>query len=177
MELVRATQSKDQGAMPHGRWKTALLETLTASGTPLSDYWIQKSRVDDDLRIPKTKRITEAGFDSFVQRVDRWSRDPYEGSSEQSEEELDFTGMFVAGAAGRSFFVSSSGHFGLAAEGAQVGDTVCVFEGHKIPFLIRPVDEADHSRGWHLIGEAYHHDICPGRLILERGHGEPIMLV
>lgn len=155
MGLVYDTYPESVGKPPHeGPWTKPLMETLTASGSPLAEIWACKNRiVDDQGTTIRTPTVTEAGF---AEHLERWSRsrcDQYL-MPEESDEESDFRGFFFTAVTGRRFYVSSAGHFGLATEGARAGDRVCMFEGHRMPFVVRPVDEADMSKGAHLVGEA-----------------------
>lgn len=154
MELVFATCPESVGKPPNEcPWTKPLMETLTASGSPLGEYWTHCQWVVDDMGTIRTPAVTEAGFAEFLERCCRWSRDRYV-IPDKSVEESDFTGLFFKVAIGRRFYISAARHFGLATEGARAGDRVCMFEGHRVPFVVRPVDEADMSKGAHLVGEA-----------------------
>lgn len=154
MELIQTSQTKGQlVTLNKSPWKKPLLETLSASGAPWMDFWNYWAKVIDDKGTLKTAKATEAGFDAFIERINRWHRER-RAVGMPSEEEDDFTGLFFLAVTGRRFFVSSEGHFGLATEGAQVGDFVCAFEGHRVPFVVRSVDVEDLSKGYRLVGEA-----------------------
>lgn len=175
MRLVHATHPESVGKPHHELpWLKQLMETLSASGSPLGDHWTQSLKfVVDDLGTVRTSTVTEAGFVKFLERLRRWSCDRYV-VPETSLEASDFTDLFLVAVTGRRFYVSSAGHFGLATEGARVGDYVCTFEGHPVPFIVRPVDEADMLKGVYLVGEAvstcseycHHHErIWSGTLV------------
>lgn len=154
MKLVHATHPESVGKPPNEcPWMKPLMETLSASGSPLGDFWTNVEKVVDDVGTIRTWAVTEAGFAKFLERLRRWSCDRYV-IRETSVEEFDFTGLYFTAAVGRRFYISSAGHFGLATDGARVGDLVCAFEGHRVPFVVRPVDEADKSEVAHLVGEA-----------------------
>lgn len=57
------------------------------------------------------------------------------------------------------FFVTDNGLFGMTYQGVQTGDALCVFQGAKMPHLLRRQDPAS----WTFVGEAY----VPGKM-----HGE-----
>lgn len=175
MRLVHATHPESVGKPLHELpWLKQLMETLSITGSPLGDYWTQWHKVVyDDLGTARTWTATEVGFLEFLERLRRWSCDRYV-APETSVEEYDFGNLFLSVASGRRFYVSSAGHFGLATGDARVGDYVCMFEGHRVPFVVRPVDEADMSKGVYLVGEAvstysvycHHHErIWSGTLV------------
>ncbi|KAL5327565.1 hypothetical protein ACEPPN_005265 [Leptodophora sp. 'Broadleaf-Isolate-01'] len=68
---------------------------------------------------------------------------------------------------GRRFFVTMKGYIGLALPEVSQGDSVCVFLGTKIPFVVRP--EGDHFL---LIGEAYVQGMMNGEAIQELESGK-----
>lgn len=155
MRLVHATHPGSVGKPPHELpWLKQLMETLSITGSPLGDYWSHWHKVvDDDLETARTWTVSEVGFVKLLERLRRWSDDQYV-VPEPSVEEFDFGNLFIYATAGRRFYVSSAGHFGLAAGDARVGDYVCTFEEHRVPFVVRPVDEEDMSKGVYLVGEA-----------------------
>ncbi|KAF2095100.1 hypothetical protein NA57DRAFT_79588 [Rhizodiscina lignyota] len=50
----------------------------------------------------------------------------------------------------RRFFVSSDGRMGIGPPVMQVGDTVCIFCGGDVPYVLRR-----HEDKWRFVGEAY----------------------
>ncbi|KAF4631737.1 hypothetical protein G7Y89_g6397 [Cudoniella acicularis] len=62
--------------------------------------------------------------------------------------------------AGRTFFLTQKGYYGLGPWGMREGDMVCVLFGAAVPFIIRPQDGP-----WKLVGEAYVHGIMDGEAI------------
>lgn len=155
MRLVHATHPESVGKPPHELpWLKQLMETLSITGSPLGDYWTQWHKfIEDGLGTARSRAVTEVGLVHFLERLRRWSCDRYV-VPETSVEESDFGDSFIKAAAGRRFYVSSAGHFGLTSGDARVGDHVCTFEGHRVPFVVRPVDEVDMSKGVYLVGEA-----------------------
>lgn len=59
----------------------------------------------------------------------------------------------------RAMFVTRKGYVGLAPWNAQTGDWVCVLNGGKTPFLLRP---SPGTRYVSLVGDAYVHGIMAG---------------
>lgn len=174
MKLVHATHPDSVGKPPHEfLWMQQLMETLSASGSPLGDYMAQRQKVVDDMGTVRTYTVTEVGFCKFLERLRCWSCDRYV-VPDMGVEESDFTNFFCSATVGRRFYVSSAGHFGLVAGDARVGDYVCMFEGHQVPFVVRPVDVTDKSKGGYLVGEAvstysgycnHHERIRPAKLV------------
>ncbi|KAH7379332.1 hypothetical protein DE146DRAFT_761521 [Phaeosphaeria sp. MPI-PUGE-AT-0046c] len=63
-------------------------------------------------------------------------------------------------ALGRRFFITKSGHFGLAPPAAEKGDKVALLQGVDVPFILRK-----QGRGFELIGEAYVDGLMNGAVI------------
>jgi hypothetical protein len=59
----------------------------------------------------------------------------------------------------RRFFVSTLGRIGWAPFGTRVGDRVCVFQGMRIPMILRPAKDL-----WEIIGACYVHGLMDGEL-------------
>ncbi|KAI0599877.1 heterokaryon incompatibility protein-domain-containing protein [Biscogniauxia sp. FL1348] len=59
----------------------------------------------------------------------------------------------------RALFVTSRGYIGLAPWNAQLGDSICLLEGGKTPFLLRKAREGDY---YHFVGECYVYGIMGG---------------
>jgi hypothetical protein len=76
--------------------------------------------------------------------------------------------IFVTGAGvHRRIFWTKRGYLGLARNGIRDGDSVCLFPGAKVPFIIRgPVARHRQGGGWrefyHIVCEAYIHGIMKG---------------
>lgn len=62
--------------------------------------------------------------------------------------------------AGRCLFMSSSGHLGLAPEASEEEDVICVLQGARVPFIVRPTGHHKCS----LVGEAYVHGVMDGEV-------------
>lgn len=60
---------------------------------------------------------------------------------------------------GRRFFMSKDGYIGLAPAEARIGDTVCVFFGGNVPYVIRELEVSDKSSSpaFELVGPSYLH--------------------
>jgi len=59
----------------------------------------------------------------------------------------------------RRFFVSNDGRFGWVPLRTQIGDHVCVFQGMRIPIILR-----SHNNRWEVIGACYVHGLMDGEL-------------
>ncbi|KAL2279168.1 hypothetical protein FJTKL_13559 [Diaporthe vaccinii] len=101
MGLVYATYPESVGKPAHeGPWTKPLMETLTASGSPLAEIWACKNRfVDDQGTTIRTPTVTEAGFAEFLERWSRSRCDRYL-MPEESDEESDFRGFFFTAVTG-----------------------------------------------------------------------------
>jgi hypothetical protein len=67
--------------------------------------------------------------------------------------------------------------FGLTHNGVKPDDTICVFEGAKVPHLLRRLD----ATSWAFVGEAYVYEIMHGEAEAATADGgaepEPFILV
>ncbi|KAF9237218.1 heterokaryon incompatibility protein-domain-containing protein [Melanogaster broomeanus] len=59
-----------------------------------------------------------------------------------------------------TFAKTEMGYVGLVPRSAQLGDTIGLFKGGKVPLVLRPLKEHDES--WRLVGECYVHGIMQG---------------
>ena len=62
---------------------------------------------------------------------------------------------------GRRFFVTRRGYFGLGSNAMKVEDRVCLFQGGKTAYLVRPTGRQAH----HFIGDAYVHGLMNGEML------------
>ena len=67
----------------------------------------------------------------------------------------------------RRLAITKTGRFALVPQCAQPGDVCCVFLGMVTPFVLRPgaIYDGDKARYYHLVGEAYVHDVMAGELV------------
>ncbi|KAF2799470.1 hypothetical protein K505DRAFT_265542, partial [Melanomma pulvis-pyrius CBS 109.77] len=63
---------------------------------------------------------------------------------------MPFHSAIQWGSAGRSFFTTAQGYMGTGPPYAKNGDVVCIFQGAKMPFLLRKDGE-----GYLLVGESF----------------------
>jgi hypothetical protein len=56
------------------------------------------------------------------------------------------------------FCITSEGRMGQVQKAAEVGDLICVFEGGRVPFTLRP----NGGHAFSLVGESYVHGIMQG---------------
>lgn len=68
-------------------------------------------------------------------------------------------------ALGRRFFITRHGYIGLGPKTAQVGDTVAVFCGLNVPFILRQRQEMSSQQCWQLVGETYVHGAMNGEVV------------
>lgn len=64
-------------------------------------------------------------------------------------------------AASRRFCITREGRMGQVPREAEIGDLVCIFEGGRVPFVLRARGEGAFS----LIGESYVHGIMQGEAV------------
>ncbi|KAH8655076.1 heterokaryon incompatibility protein-domain-containing protein [Tricladium varicosporioides] len=60
---------------------------------------------------------------------------------------------------GRTLFKTERGHVGLSSPHTKAGDAIALFQGGKMPFVIREAEEGK----WQIIGDAYIHGIMNGK--------------
>ena len=75
----------------------------------------------------------------------------------------------------RRFFTTKKGYMGLAAENVTEGDVVAVFNGARVPHVLRPADEVDgrSMKSFRISSDAYVHGIMDGEA-LGASTGEPV---
>jgi hypothetical protein len=67
---------------------------------------------------------------------------------------------------GRRFCITQSGHMGLVPGKTEVGDSVCVFTGNEVPFILRKAPSVRKRRqGFLLVGESYIHGLMDGEAL------------
>lgn len=149
--------------------RTSLWKTLTASGptTPPanSQNQGQQQQQQQSGRGPPTQR----GFDTWLAErrecATKGSLDGLRLDRDAREEVSRFAYYCDRATRGRRAFVSAAGHLGLAAAGAEVGDTVCVFPGIRTPFAVRKAERGNPAEGAYvLVGEVDHYGIVSGVL-------------
>ena len=67
----------------------------------------------------------------------------------------------------RRFFRTKTGWYGIAHRLIREGDVCCVFEGVRVPFVLRPVS----GGGYKLVGDAYVHGIMRGEAVAMMKNG------
>ena len=67
------------------------------------------------------------------------------------------------------FCVTEKGYAGLVPGESDIGDSICVFHGGRVPFVLRKPDFTQQNRYgvsvWNLLGECYIHGIMHGRAL------------
>lgn len=84
-------------------------------------------------------------------------RRPEEGLFELATESQRFEQAFSRFLAGRRFCISRRGYIGWVHSVCQPGDQICVFEGCRVLFAIRPQGD-----GYELLGDCYLHGLMDG---------------
>jgi hypothetical protein len=69
-------------------------------------------------------------------------------------------------------FISQRGFVGLGPAGLEVGDVVVIFEGAKLPYLLRQLKIDGEEGVWKLVGEAYVHGIMYGEFMKQERQTE-----
>lgn len=80
---------------------------------------------------------------------------------------------FRAAVEGRRFAVTSKGYMGLVPRTTEIGDSVCVFLGSHIPFVVRSRGGGD----FELVGECYVHGIMNGEVMAMDLKKQDVVLV
>ena len=62
---------------------------------------------------------------------------------------------------GRRMFKRHDGRLGLAPPGAEAGDSICVFLGGDVPYILWEVNTGI----WEFIGECYLHEMMDGQAL------------
>ena len=71
-----------------------------------------------------------------------------------------FEGAYMAVSQGRRFFTTLGGYMGVGPPGMQPGDSVCVFLGGNVPWVVR-----QEGSEYTLVGECYVHGIMDGEIM------------
>ncbi|OTA64865.1 HET-domain-containing protein [Hypoxylon sp. EC38] len=128
--------------------------TLTADAVQLKD---QPPGTMDQLRrsfkayCVKFGCTLVPGFDPEFSEAESWG----------------FERRFWWAALNRRFFRTKTGWYGLAHKLIREGDVCCVFEGVRVPFVLRPVD----GEGYKLVGDAYVHGVMRGEAVTMMKNG------
>jgi hypothetical protein len=80
---------------------------------------------------------------------------------------------------GRRFFVTDTGHIGLAPDFARVGDSVHVLKGASVPFIFRenPHSYANELMTVRLVGECYVQGIMRGEIWADAPKVEELVII
>jgi hypothetical protein len=74
--------------------------------------------------------------------------------------------LWLRKAAGRQFAITQSGYIALVPDFAKINDTICVFLGASVPYVIR--ESSEEGKSWQLVGETYVHGVMDGVSVLGR---------
>ncbi|KAI8944090.1 HET-domain-containing protein [Xylaria longipes] len=95
----------------------------------------------------------------------------------QKSEVLGFTGHILESIICRRFFFSKNGYMGLAPDGIQQGDMICVLAGGHVQFILRRAGTASANSPetevvCTILGEAYLHGIMDGEAVRKVDEGK-----
>jgi hypothetical protein len=146
------------------------LDSYCTPGSAQERFWrtiTADSFVDDDeyVRIPTASHAAlSSWFTTVKSSIDR-GRDPLV---------TPYVFAFWSAVSGRNFFMTKSGHMGLCFPHARLGDEVWVLAGGKVPFVLRPLDEAADTAEAptitrKLIGECYLDSYMDGEALQKEG--------
>lgn len=76
----------------------------------------------------------------------------------------------------KDLFVTDRGYLGLGHEGCTPGDTVCIFAGGEVPFLVRP-HPGGAEKAFQFLGECYVHGVMDGEAWDETAPLEQFLLL
>jgi hypothetical protein len=119
----------------------AIFRTFTADRTALSP------RINDEYK---------ARYFSTLTRLKLGSNEPDQNILEADW--IQVSRFILPIVEGKDMFVTEQGYIGLAEEGFQVDDLVCIFFGGEVPFLVRRVDD----NRFRLLAECYVHGVMDG---------------
>ena len=134
-------------------WRTTLLERTNPIG-------FEDLSLDDFLRLSAFLDRATSNTSSYAQEVENVCAERKQANSSKQPSEMLILGMIDIEMRDKVFFLTENGHFGLAYPGACKGDTVSVFDGAKVPHLLR--SRPAESSTWTFVGETYVHDLMHG---------------
>jgi hypothetical protein len=146
------------GSIVDGPSFDAFWRTLVYNRGPRFDYDSPNQRADSALAIAFGYWYLE----KKLQMSRRWEDDPitwaiHDRLLKTLAEPFEEAECKVRHA--RRFFVSRLGRIGWAPFRTRVGDQVCVFQGMRIPIILRPAEDL-----WEIIGACYVHELMDGEL-------------
>jgi hypothetical protein len=86
-----------------------------------------------------------------------WQQRPAEEIFQLAVKSVRFEQAFSRFLAGRRFCISHKGYIGWVHSACRPGDQICVFEGCRVLFAIRPQGD-----GYQLLGDCYLHGLMDG---------------
>ncbi|KAM7185851.1 Heterokaryon incompatibility protein (HET) domain containing protein [Naviculisporaceae sp. PSN 640] len=95
------------------------------------------------------------------------------GSGDLSQDVGIFLSKVTANMAGKAYFVTKKGYVGAGMHDLEVGDSLVVFSGVSVPYILRrgKMDEEGRHCTYTLIGPAYAHGIMYGQA-WDKTHGQ-----
>lgn len=146
--------------------------------TPLEvERFFQESQLGSMPEASVTLEERE-GSQTFVMRTGGYEDTPEGTTAAIAAQALGPFGRAYSRAySGRRLFVTRKRYFGLGPASLEVGDSVFLLSGAKVPFILRPIaveERPDNARrAFHLVGEAYVHGIMHGEAFAAENNVEP----
>ncbi|CZR65971.1 uncharacterized protein PAC_15871 [Phialocephala subalpina] len=111
--------------------------------------------------LPEDKKVYWSGIFAWI-----WDFNEQE-EGELRKKSWPFEVAFQEAHKGRRFCATREGYLCTAPYNTERGDRVVLFEGFKIPFILRREDE-----DWKIVGDCYVHGIMDGELVIPVQDGE-----
>jgi hypothetical protein len=128
------------GQLLSSKWRYAFTNAATSLGFSIPDYgWRRFLPLDGFLEFRRPATAARRLRNFHEPAIIRWSQF-------------------------RRFCLTADGRLGLAPGGAAAGDIVCILEGARVPYILRPRPDGSYS----VVGEAYIHKLMHGEAMLLR---------
>jgi hypothetical protein len=144
------TAAAEMGYSEKGKWERVGDERFCAAATLLMNYMDESNQ----------QFLFEP---DFLELVARERLSPRIDPKVMFETKIaTYLGEICVKALGTKPFISSKGHLGLGPDRLEVGDSIAVFRGADVPFVLRQ----GMSEQYQLIGEAYVDGIMDGEAVV-----------
>lgn len=97
------------------------------------------------------------------------------GAKQWTEGDVTAAISFIPG--NQRFFITEKGLIGLGSVETNIGDTVSVLCGGRVPFILRPTQQGTRQGRYIFIGHAYVHGIMDGEAVHDKPEWDWIILV
>lgn len=126
-------------------------------------FWIldQLAEIDPDGHLPSSHQLELIGQENYSEATRR-------GDTSQRVDDFQHQSSIFADAVRTSMtqsriVESDEGHLALAPKSSQIGDSIAILEGCRIPLVLRP--HPQDSTSFIIIGSAYIHGVMYGEAI------------